>query len=48
MKSYGEFIDITYKTNPEYIKNVVYKKGKKTLYWEIIQANYGYIESALR
>jgi len=33
--------------NPEYLKDLRYKNGKKTLYLRILKAIYGMIESAL-
>ena len=47
MKLDGDFVDIMVKFNPEHAKNVVYERGKKVLYMEILQAIYGCIESLL-
>ena len=35
-------------TNSEQVPNATYERGRKVLYMEILQAIYGYIESALR
>ena len=48
MKLVGEFVDIMCKVNPEHEKNVVYERGQKVLYMQILQAIYGCIESTLR
>ena len=48
MKLEGQFVDIMCKVNPEHKKNVIYGKGKKVLYIEILMVIYGAIEYALR
>ena len=48
MKLEGDFADIMCDINPDHKPNVVYEKGKKVLYLEILQAIYGCLESSLR
>ena len=47
LKLEGTFVDIMCEVNPEYLKDVRYENGKKTLYLRILKAIYGMIESAL-
>ena len=47
MKLVGDSVDIMCKVNLEHLKNIVYENGKKVLYLKVLQAIYGYIESAL-
>ena len=48
MKLRGKFVDTMCKVNPEHTKNLIYEKGQKVLYMEILQAKYGCVESPLR
>jgi len=47
LKLRGQFVDIMCEVNEEYKKYVIYEKGEKVLYLQILQAIYGCIESAL-
>ena len=47
LKLTGDFVDIMCEVNPEHKKNIIYEKGKKVLYMEILMTIYGCIESAL-
>jgi hypothetical protein len=48
MKLRGQFVDISMcKVNPEYVPYVIEEKGEIILYLQVLQANYGCIESAL-
>ena len=47
LKLEGQFVDIMCKVNPEYLKDVRFEYGKKTLYLRVLKALYGCIESAL-
>ena len=48
MRLIGNFVDIMCKMSPEHPKNAFMKMVKKVLYLEVLQAIYGYIESALK
>jgi len=43
----GIFVDIMCRANPEYLKYVAMEKGKKVLYFRVLRALYGCLESAL-
>ena len=47
LKLTGIFVDIMCRANPEYEKYVAYEKGKKVLYFRVLRALYGCLESAL-
>jgi hypothetical protein len=47
LKLIGEFVDIMFKVNPEYLPYVRFEFGKKVLYLRVLKAIYGMIESAL-
>jgi hypothetical protein len=47
LKLEGQFVEIMCKVNPEYLQDVRFEYGKKTLYLRVLKALYGCIESAL-
>ena len=47
MKLRRQFVDIMCEVNEEYKKHVIYEKGQKILYLQVLQEIFGYIESAL-
>ena len=47
IKLVGEEVELICKLNPEYRKYIVWERGKKVLYLQLIKALYGCIKSAL-
>ena len=47
LKLQGEFVDYMCQANPKYLPYVTLSRGRKTLYFKLLRALYGCIESAL-